>query len=68
MEKTLSIEGMTCMHCSDSVKKYLKSNNGISHVTVDLGNKEAIFTCDGTVNLDAVIKGITELGYTAKEI
>ena len=67
MEKTLSVEGMTCMHCSGRVKKYLESNKGISNITVDLGNKEAVFTCDNTVNLETVIKDITELGYTAKE-
>ncbi|MCD4742812.1 MAG: heavy-metal-associated domain-containing protein [Desulfobacteraceae bacterium] len=67
MKKTLSVEGMTCMHCSGRVKKYLESNSGISNITVDLGNKEAAFTCDNTVNLDTVIKDITELGYTAKE-
>ena len=67
MEKTLSVEGMTCMHCSGRVTKYLESNNGISNVTVDLGNKEAVFTCDDTVNLNTVVKGITELGYPAKK-
>ena len=68
MEKTLSVEGMTCMHCSGRVTKYLESNNGISNVAVDLESKEAVFTCDETVDLNAVVKDITELGYPAKEI
>ena len=67
MEKKLSVEGMTCMHCSGRVQKYLESNNAISNVKVDLENKEALFSCDDTVNLDTVAKGITELGYPAKE-
>jgi copper chaperone CopZ len=67
MEKKLSIEGMTCMHCSGRVQKYLESNNAISDVTIDLEGKEAAFSCDDTVDVDAVAKGITELGYPAKE-
>jgi copper chaperone CopZ len=67
MEKTLSVEGMTCMHCSGRVKKYLESNNAVSNVTVDLEGKKAVFSCDDTLNIDTVVKDITELGYPAKE-
>ncbi|MCK5543116.1 MAG: heavy-metal-associated domain-containing protein [Desulfobacterales bacterium] len=67
MEKKLNIEGMTCMHCSGRVQKYIESNNAISNVTIDLENKEAVFSCDDTVSMDTVVKGITELGYPAKE-
>jgi len=67
MEKRLSVEGMTCMHCSGRVKKYLESNNAISNVKIDLEGKEAVFSCDDSVNLDEVVKGVTELGYPAKE-
>ncbi len=67
MEKTLSVEGMTCMHCSGRVQKYLESNNSISNVTVNLESKEAVFTCDKTVDLNTVVKDITELGYPTKE-
>ena len=66
MEKTLSVEGMTCMHCSGRVKKYLESNKAISNVNVDLEQKQAVFTCDDTVNMDTLAKNITELGYPAK--
>jgi copper chaperone CopZ len=67
MEKKLNVEGMTCMHCSGRVKKYLESNNGISDVTIDLEEKEAVFSCDDTIDVDRLAKGITELGYPAKE-
>ncbi len=67
MEKKLNVEGMTCMHCSGRVKKYLESNNGISDVTIDLEEKEAVFSCDDTVDLAQVAEGVTELGYPAKE-
>ena len=67
MGKKLSVEGMTCMHCLGRVTKQLEATDGISNVKVDLENKEAVFSCDDTVNLDVVAKDITELGYPAKE-
>ncbi len=67
MEKKLSVEGMTCMHCSGRVQKYLESNNAISNVSVNLKSKEAIFSCDDTIDVGLVAKEITELGYPAKE-
>ena len=67
MEKKLNIKGMTCMHCSGRVTKHLESINGISNVRVDLENKEAVFSCEDTVDIDALLKDITELGYPAEE-
>ncbi len=67
MEKKLSIQNMTCMHCLGRVKKFLEQNNDISNVVVDLEAGEACFTVDKTLDMDAIIKGITELGYPAGE-
>ncbi len=67
MEKKLSIEGMTCMHCSGRVQKHLESNSAISGVSVNLESKEAIFSCDDTIDVGTVAQGVTELGYPAKE-
>ena len=67
MEKKISIEGMSCMHCSGRVKKFLESNQCVSNVSVDLEQKTAVFHCDDSVDMDALAKGITELGFPAKE-
>jgi len=63
MEKKLSIEGMSCMHCVGRVKKYLEIT--ASDVQVDLESKEAIFTPDQEFDMDTAIKAINGFGFTA---
>jgi len=66
MQKKINIEGMSCMHCSGRVKKYLESNKAVSDVFVDLEQKMALFNCDDSVDLDVLAKGITDLGFPAR--
>lgn len=66
MEKNLSVEGMSCGHCVNRVKKYLETVG--TDVWVDLEKKKAKFNAGNDVNMAAVIKAISEFGFTAKEI
>ena len=66
MEKTnWKVEGMTCSNCSLTVSKYLEKE-GNHNVKVNLLSGDVIFDKGGDKNLDQVIKGIEELGYTVK--
>jgi P-type Cu+ transporter len=66
MEKTTwKVEGMTCSNCSLTVTKYLEKE-GNRNVKVNLLNGDVIFEKGGDRDLDKVIKGIEELGYTVK--
>ena len=58
--ETLKINGMSCGHCTDSVKKALEVIPGLSQITVDLDGKEACFKNDGAAREDirAAINGI----------
>lgn len=66
MKKHLSIEGMSCQHCVNRVKKYLETLG--TDVSVDLEGKKADFDTQGDVDMGTVIKDISEFGFTAKEI
>lgn len=66
MEKNLSVEGMSCQHCVNRVKKYLETVG--TNVSVDLEGKKARFDADNDVDMQTVIKEISEFGFTAKEI
>lgn len=66
MEKQLSIEGMSCKHCVNRVKKYLETVG--TDVTVDLEGKKARFNARDNVDMNTVIKDISEFGFTAKEV
>src|SRR6478609_7848801 len=66
MEKTTwKVEGMTCSNCSLTVTKYLEKE-GNRNVKVNLLSGDVIFDQEGDRDLDKVIKGIEELGYTVK--
>ena len=66
MEKHLSIEGMSCKHCVNRVKKYLETVG--TDVSVDLEGKKAYLNAGSDVDMDTVIKEISEFGFTVKEI
>ena len=66
MKKHLSVEGMFCKYCVNRVKKYLETVG--TDVSVDLEGKKADFNAGSDVNMDTVIKEISEFGFTVKEI
>lgn len=66
MKKHLSVEGMSCKHCVNRVKKYLETVG--TDVSVDLEGKKADFSAGSHVDMDTVIKDISEFGFTVKEI
>lgn len=50
MKKYLSIEGMSCKHCVNRVKKYLETVG--TDVSVDLEGKKADFNAGSDVDID----------------
>ena len=61
----LSIEGMRCSHCQDSVDRALREISGVSHVSVDLEGKRA--TIEGRdFDAQALVLAVTSLGYKAR--
>ncbi len=60
--ETLKINGMSCGHCTGSVKRALETIDGLSEVTVDLEGKEASFENDGAARED-VRAAISAIGF-----
>lgn len=61
---TLKIDGMTCGHCVDSVKKALQSLDGVEVEQVAIGT--ATVTYDSArATPDAIAQAVTDSGYTA---
>ena len=67
MEKKLQVEGMTCQNCVKRVKKIIEKNEGTSEVSVILENKEAIFTCEPSVDVSSIVNAINDFGFSAAE-
>ena len=63
--KTYIIEGMSCGHCSSRVEQALNALDGIT-ATVDLDSKMATVTANGYIDDEAVIRSVTDAGYSVK--
>ena len=66
MEKILNVEGMSCKHCTATVKKALEGIDGVKEADVSLEGKNAKVELDKDVADEALVKAVEEAGYTAK--
>lgn len=67
MNKTITVEGMTCGHCVAHVKKALEEIPGVT-ANVVLEEGKAYVTASGDVADETLKKAVEDAGYTAKEI
>ena len=63
MSQTISVEGMTCEHCEQSVEEALQGVSGVTDVDVDREAEQA--TVDGDADTDALVDAVEDAGYTA---
>lgn len=68
MQKTISIEGMMCMHCVKHVNEALSKVDGVSLVEVSLENKNAIVTLTKDVSDSALKAAVEAEGYDVTKI
>jgi copper ion binding protein len=62
--KILNVEGMSCMHCVNAVKKSVGSLPGISKVEVDLDGKKVQIEFDSDkVDLEKIKEAVEDAGY-----
>ena len=62
MKHTYQISGMTCDGCRDHVEKTLKEVEGISDVSVDLSNKEAVVEMESHVPFETLKEAMEKDG------
>lgn len=67
MNKTLKVDGMSCMHCVGSVTKALEAIEGVSKVVIDLDTKNVDITLSKEVADSVLKKAITDAGYEVIE-
>ncbi|MBN2509212.1 MAG: heavy-metal-associated domain-containing protein [Spirochaetales bacterium] len=66
MKKTITIDGMSCEHCVMHVKKALEQLDGVSKVTVKIG--EASLETPEDYDLSTLKDAVREAGYTVVQI
>lgn len=64
MKKTVTVDGMMCMHCVEHVKQALSKVAGVSDVEVSLDDKTAILQCEDSVTDQMLMDAVKEAGYT----
>lgn len=65
--KVINVEGMSCSHCENTVKKSVGALNGVDNVTVDLGAKKVMVEYDpDKVNIETIKGTIEDQGYDVK--
>lgn len=65
--KTLNVEGMSCSHCENAVKKSVGALNGVDNVAVDLkGKKVTVEYYPEKVTVETIKDTIEDQGYDVK--
>lgn len=61
----LTVNNMSCSHCSGMVQKTLEAISGVSDISVDLAAKKASFSIQEKNLVDQAIDAVTKAGYPA---
>ena len=62
---TLSISGMHCQSCANTVEKALQKVEGVSKANVALGEQKATITIASTTSTASLIKAVSDAGFSA---
>ena len=68
MTKTMTIEGMMCMHCEATVKKALEKLDGVENAQVSHEAGTAVVTLSADVADDVLKKAVEDKDYTVTGI
>jgi copper chaperone len=63
MTQTITVEGMTCEHCEQTVEEALEEVEGISSATADRDSESA--TVEGSAEQDKLVAVVEDAGYDA---
>jgi copper chaperone CopZ len=63
MNRTISVEGMTCEHCEQTVEEALSGVSGVTGVTVDREAERA--DVEGDADEAELVQAVEGAGYTA---
>ena len=62
--QVLNVDGMSCSHCENSVKKSVGELKGVDNVTVNLSTKKVAVEFDSDrVSISDIKDAIEDLGY-----
>jgi copper chaperone len=63
MAQTITVEGMTCEHCEQTVEEALRDVAGVTDATADREAEQA--SVDGDAEATTLVQAVEDAGYTA---
>ncbi|WP_311173237.1 heavy-metal-associated domain-containing protein [Halobellus ordinarius] len=63
MSQTITVEGMSCGHCEQTVEDALQEVSGVTDASADRESGQA--NVDGDADVTALVQAIEDAGYTA---
>jgi len=60
---TLTVEGMSCGHCEQTVEEALREVSGVTNASADHETGQA--SIDGDADVTALVQAVEDAGYTA---
>lgn len=63
MTQTLTVEGMSCEHCEQTVEEALEKVEGVTSATADRDSESA--TVEGSAEPDELVTAVENAGYDA---
>jgi copper chaperone CopZ len=63
MTETITVEGMSCEHCEQTVEEALEGVSGVRDAEADRDAERA--TVDGDADTDALLAAVEDAGYDA---
>lgn len=64
MSTTITVEGMSCDHCEQTVEEALREVAGVTDATADHEAAQAVV--DGEADASALVAAVEAAGYTAQ--
>lgn len=61
MSQTLTVEGMSCDHCEQTVEEALEGVEGVTEATAD--HESGSVTVDGSADSDSLVRAVEDAGY-----
>ncbi|SKC81162.1 heavy-metal-associated domain-containing protein [Maledivibacter halophilus] len=68
MEKIIKIEGMSCQHCENRVRKSLESLGNVEIIEISAEKDEAKIKVSEKIIIDQVKEAIEDAGYDVIDI
>jgi copper chaperone CopZ len=63
MRQTITVEGMSCEHCEQTVEEALEEVEGVTSSSADRDSESA--TVEGSAKMDELVSVVEDAGYDA---